>query len=271
MKRLFTLILLITSTLYGQQEFGFQYRLRSSLNKRGKIIETRIEKQKDSILFGRINGQPLYKLIDKEYATEYCINAERIKCNLEFNDTHDTLKISPWFMQSDTRLIDQGNSKPVGFNLDLDYVFYINNWRSTKFKHYPFISIPFYFRQLTATNIPLRFNLRNGEITGDFLNVNVAHFWLWGRTRIYKSPFVKPKNIYGGIGVFVGGSNIEEDSRKLFGINYGVNFLFSWKSVTLVPAFGIENGINSTVNKYNPYFGLGIGVKLIDLYEPGAK
>lgn len=152
----------------------------------------------------------------------------------------------------------------------INYVYHIKKWGNYKKRS---TDIPFRFWQFMATSIPFRSFTKTGKLEGDFLNANATFVKVSGHTRFYKSSFVKPRNRYFAYGPFLGLSTIENPvtSKDEFGLNYGVNIIGSIHGLNIIAAYGFENGFKSETNSVNPYFGFGIGFKLLDTFNPEIK
>ena len=229
-------ILLILSLFFfkgamGQQDFRFKYKLSSE---EGSLIR----KEKTGIWqsFSQTNFE-LLGLITKT------------------SDEHDTLYLKFWPFKT----IGSGDVTVNSTNYCREYAL-IPKWQKGH------VDIPFVFTQFTATSLPMRFNLVDKTVVTDFsLNANLALFRIYGRTRYFHNSFVAPRNRSFGWGIFTGISSITGiESKNELGVNYGLNFLAVFYNLNIVPAIGIENNISRSTH-FTPYFGLGVGFKIISL------
>ena len=199
----------------------------------------------------------------------------------------DTLTVKFWYIDSIRNpdpykdSVNYINSK----NYDSITIYVIKNWRTyfgLKFFNYKFgyhliKDIPFHQRQLTATSLPIRKNLdKEGNFQTDFtFNANLTYLFITGHSRLYKSSFVQPRNRFIGIGPYVGISSMDADSsktpKKTLGLNFGGNLVLNAYNLNLVFAVGIEKGFTAYTKKTTPYFGIGIGFKLVDISTPEIK
>lgn len=285
MKRLLLILGFIlgatVSPTFAQQHFLFKYKISEKLNDNGQLFEV-VKENKRTIKtwIGFIDASSVLKkstsftdtlsIFTNKPKVNYlkrAIGSKPIVGSIKLNESKDTITINPWFAEEGNKLLrDTGNSL-LDINDDNEYVLAITNWSGD----YPHIDVPYTFQQLTATNLPIRYNLKNGQFQADFLNINLAYFWIYGTTRFFKSKFVEQRNRYWGLGPYIGGSTVAEDESKksLFGLNYGINAIGSIYNVSLILALGAETAVSSKQNKFNPYVGLGLGLKLGDVYGPG--
>jgi hypothetical protein len=280
-----TLLGTLSTPAFAQQHFLFKYKLSNKLNDNAQLFEV-IQGKNPTVKrwTGFIDARTIIKsptpstdtLSVFTYKPEITyskrtIGNKALEGSIKLNESKDTLTITPWFVNQGNKLLLDTNKEPVDINDENDYLLAIadSSWDG----RYPHLDMPYTFQQLTATNLPLRYNLKNSQFQADFLNINLAYFWINGTTRFFKSRFVEQRNRYWGIGPYIGGSTVTEDEskRSLFGLNYGANAIFSVYTVSLILAVGAETVISSTQNKFNPYVGLGLGLKLGDVYGPGDK
>jgi len=174
--------------------------------------------------------------------------------------TDDTLFIHFWYINPAKDPVQLKGSKTYinsAYN-DTTFAYYIgdDNWRK--------FDVPFNFWMLTATAIPYAIDLKTGKTNANILDVNLACFYVTGRTRFYKNTDIDPRNIYFGIGPFIGLKPVADDTdaSKAFSFTYGASGLFSIHGVNIVASFGLEK------LHTNPYVGLGIGFSLVNLFDP---
>lgn len=247
MKQLLLFALLCTAFIAGfaQQEikFGYQFRPADFNTDSNKLY---IKKGDNYEL--RQFGQTLRGVISKR--------------------DKDTLFVSLWpGIDASSSTIKLDPSK--GGDED-EYIILVKDWNPAHRK-YKSIDIPFKQQQFTATNIPFRVKFRDSvTLQSEFLNVNVTYLWMWGKTRFYQSKFVTERNRSFAIGPFLGLSTLENPATEKdeFGLNYGINMMFSVNKLHFVIAGGAENGFKKETKRLHPYIGFGMGFKLVEMFEP---
>lgn len=173
--------------------------------------------------------------------------------------TDDTLFIHFWTIDPAN---DPLKTKPAYVNSDNNgdtFAYYIgDDWRT--------LTVPFNYFMLTATAIPYRIDLKTGKTNADILDLNVACFYVLGRTKFFKNTDIDPRNTYFGIGPFVGLLPIPSDTEaaKAFSFTWGASGLYSLHGINFVASFGLEK-IHA-----NPYIGFGIGFNLVNLFDPSS-
>jgi len=178
----------------------------------------------------------------------------------------DSLFINLWDITKD---VSSGKNIITSKDNGSDYVIEIAKWSGIK----PHFDLPYRFVQLMATNIPFRVLTKSGNLESEFLNANVSSVWVRGKTRIFKSEFVVPRNRYWAFGPYFGLTSIDgsEPEKKQFGLNYGVNIMFGIQGINIIGAYGFQNGFKADTKSLQPYFGFGIGFKLLDAFSPEIK
>ncbi len=151
---------------------------------------------------------------------------------------------------------------------DFEYRLNSSDWKNgIKFK------IPFRYRTITAVALPFRLKLDDMSLEADFLNFNIAHMWMFGRTTIYKKTFIEHRHSQWGFGPFAGLTSINNSDGDLkeFGVAYGLNLTFvTIQNITISTAVGYENGFSyAWQNRW--FAGIGLGFKLVELYSPSYK
>lgn len=71
--------------------------------------------------------------------------------------------------------------------------------------------------------------------------------------------------------ILIGPKNGEAyTSTQILGLNYGINAMYSFYNFSLVPAVGCESTFNTPTSEksFSKYFGLGFGIKILNLYSP---
>jgi hypothetical protein len=131
-------------------------------------------------------------------------------------------------------------------------------------------TVPFAYRTITATSLPFRVDLTEGMTQSDFLNFNMAYLWVYGRTKYFKNDDINPRNVYLGVGPYVGLINIivPSSANNAFGLTYGATAVLSIYNINLVSSFGISNGFTKITGTGTPYIGFGIGFNLVSLSDP---
>ena len=247
---------LLTVYCQAQDAFKFNYRFRPSMNPKGDIIEE---------IPGPGGTKPSYRLLD---ATTM-IKMGKIK----ISEGHDSLKLSPWYYTGAgaapnvLRLTTVPNTAyPV---TETNTYSFLIDWTSAATLHhgYRFFDVPFRYSQFAITSLPFRIDFRTGEFKNEFLNANISYLFISGKTRFYKSKFLSTRNTYWGWGPFIGASTVEDDEKKNhFGFNYGLNGVRSIRNINLTLAIGAESCFTSKANDFTPYVGIGLGIKLIELF-----
>jgi hypothetical protein len=231
--------------VFGQQEYKFGYKFDTTYFKKGGL-ELYV-KQGDSYV-RRYFNQPLIGTIDKRN-----------------KDTFDVHFWPPLKLQANNLVVDS-----TGIVHDSDYVVVVKNWKLDERK-YKQLVMPYKHQQLTATNIPFRIKFRDSTTyEGEFLNANVTYLWVCGKTKIFESRFVKPRNYSWSFGPYTGLSEIEnpENEKKEFGFNLGLNVIYATGKLNFVLAGGAEKGFTKGTRKLNPYIGFGFGFSLAETFLP---
>ncbi len=270
------------------QPFKFHYTLKKCLSEteKGTVIETSEDnKTKIPVYRGFIYLKPIggdistdtasiYNFIPKKEMSELKI-IDRVKVGkIAINEDHDTLFFSPWPDYSDKpdEYFKDKNDKVTPIDEEHKYSFAINWSKNKNWFGYYVIKIPFRYGQFAITSIPFRFNLKDGIYKSGFLNANISYLYICGKTKFYESKFIEPRTNYWGFGPYIGASTIEEDKEKktpnIFAFNYGLNLVRSIRNINLSLALGAESGFTTKENAFIPYWGIGIGIKLIEFYEP---
>lgn len=278
MKKVFVFLVITfaaDSLIFGQQHFKFKYKIYPSFSKHGQLFEVyedqsgRIKTWTHFVEDGKGSNSDTLSVFTYIPKITYAARTipERVSGKITLNETKDTFTLVPWYRKNKENFFGAG----MALDPDNNYVFAIakSKWSISKAGN-PYIDIPFVFTELTSTSLPFRVNLRNGDVTGEFLNANLALFRVWGKTRFYRSKFIDARDRYLGVGVYIGGSEIEEEEKKLFGFNYGLNAIAAIYKVQIIVALGAESGISSKANKFNPYLGVGFGVSISDFFSPSA-
>jgi hypothetical protein len=251
-----------------------------SFNTKGKLLINDTEVVK-CLLDGYVKNNPtdsnfIYKINNTPVFKDISLINKIIIGNIKINETHDTLSIEPWYeTNKEAKYFEDKNQNKLGIDDEKSYK-YVINWEKNMTKNgYPIIEIPFEYRQFALTSLPFRFNLKDKKFSADFLNANIAYLWIYGKTKFYKSKFKEPSSNYWGIGPYIGASTISDESEEkkadVFGFNYGINVIWSIQNINLSLALGAESGFTTKKNAFIPYWGIGIGIKLIEFYEPENK
>jgi hypothetical protein len=278
----------------AQREFGFKYVLKPKKFNDITIYERGTGKTKTRVYKGFIQK---YDCIDncKDTLSLFAYSHDSIaqrklnaNASCDIKKTADTLFLSFWYFKgnrevnrynfiiktsfykskanTDERLRDKNSAAPVPINSDNGYYILLNDetLKSLSIRHRQ--------SQLTAISLPFRVNLKNGDFQSNFLNVNASFNLLWGRTRFYRSKFLRPRNYVGGIGPYLGfGAAGNNSNSRVFALNYGLDFIFSLYNFQIIPALGLESRFDTSKNFFTPYVGVGLGFKLADLAQPGGK
>ena len=124
--------------------------------------------------------------------------------------------------------------------------------------------IPFSYWILTATSIPYKIDLKTGTTYSNFLDANIAGYYMMGRTRYYQNTDIDPRNFSFGVGGYLGLNKVPDQSplTNAFGLTYGGSAVLSVFSVNLVGAVGFQKFLRE------PYFGIGFGFNLVSLFTP---
>lgn len=278
---LFTIsVCLFSMSVVAQQDFRYGYLFKKSkLQDGGKwflvgdtsktILDTigGFKFSSDSILITK------KVKIQKQTRTSKLMATESLK-GIITERNQDTLFIKFWDITGKNDSW-KGNAKYINSTDNgEDYMYVIDStgWKSRK-RGGRYFDLPFRFQQFTATSLPFRVLTKTGTLESDFLNANVAYLLFGGRTRIYKSEFVNPRNRYWGGGIYAGLSSIDntETSKKEFGLNYGANIVFAFQNLNLIAAYGFQNGFKTATKEIQPYIGFGIGFKLVETFTPEIK
>jgi hypothetical protein len=127
--------------------------------------------------------------------------------------------------------------------------------------------------QVAAINLFYRYYLNGIGPGGSFTNANAAVYWILGTTKFYPSGFLQPKSSFWGFGPFVGFSSAPSVSgEKASGgavtdFNAGVSVFYSFWGFQLSAGYGLDFLAS---NNIAPYFGLGVGFKLITLTKAAS-
>lgn len=283
MKRIIRLYIAMTmlSTACYSQAHKFHYNLGKDSKINGSLMGE-IDEIKGVIYFGYNELNPIIIPFVQDttsiyrYETKSNLEPLEIIANIKvgtikINESHDTLFLEPWYSVevNPAKQMKRKDGTELSINNDIKYCFAIDWKKNTKIK------IPFYYSQFAVTSLPFRFNLKDKKFSSDFLNANVAYLFIWGKTKFYKSKFLEPRSDYWGIGPYIGASTISDDSEEkkpdVFGFNYGINVVKSIQNINLSFAMGAESGFTTKKNAFIPYWGIGLGIKLIELYEPENK
>jgi hypothetical protein len=254
---------IIIPKTYGQQEFKVRYFFSHK-----KFLAANLNMVTEQPNSNVVNGYvlqhdgtklPIHGITQPKIITPKTIH-RKLKGIIDFRDG-DMLYFHFWDITSGPTLsptyvtaADNGN----------DFTYQINWNRKGNF------SIPFSYRILTATNIPFKYDFFTKTTKADFLNFNLAYFFVFGRTKIYENDDIKPRNFYFGIGPYAGITSIEDNTQgfKRFGITYGASTVFSFYGLNLVESFGLENGFTNETSNPHFYIGIGLGYNLISLFDP---
>lgn len=267
---IYTLIIFfmcISLSTWGQPPVRFNYQVAPDFSTKGRLIE--VSENSAGV---------------KTY-TPRTIVREFKAGKITINETHDTLTIVPWYNtsnpkdQSTTAYLQDNSGSDTTFSDESTYVYEIN-WARHRVRNilgtsYPIAKVPFRFGQFAVTSLPFRINLHTGEFQNEFLNANIAYLFVYGKTKFYKSKFLEPRSNYWAFGPYIGASTVKEtengEEKDAFGFNYGVNAVRSISNINLTMALGAETSFKSKANAFNPYIGIGLGIKLIEFYEPENK
>lgn len=270
-------IMLFNST-YAQQEFKFKYILKKDLLDRGVLREKVVVSGFKSKTFDSwyINGKDTVKIYSFSDSIRWdkrkLLDGRQLLATIEGGS--DTFKIKPWYAPPQYKYLQDAAGNELPLNNDAEYMFVLSSDEyDLTWKGYPYISIPYQFRQLTATNIPFIYNLTTEKFTANLLNANLTYLWLLGHTRYYKSKFVTAKNWYYGAGPFAGFNiyEVSDSDEKKVGLNAGINGTISFYNFNFLLAAGAQKKFDTAEDKVELYIGFGIGFKLIDVFTPNGK
>ncbi|MFD2585034.1 hypothetical protein ACFSR6_21230 [Pedobacter vanadiisoli] len=254
-KILLTALLVISFNQVNAQENVF----RSGFVFKKKYIDnTNISIYKISEETDRTTGKLTKKFEKKEiYNKLIGVIKERNK---------DSLFVHFWDI---TKNVSSTNNIITSEDNGSDYVIEVKKWNGNR-SH---LDLPYRFVQLMATNIPFRVLTKSGNLESEFLNANVSLVWVKGKTRLFKSEFVEPRNRYWALGPYFGLTAIDgsDTEKKQFGLNYGVNVMAGIQGINIIAAYGFQNGFKSDTKSIQPYFGFGIGFKLLEAFSPQIK
>jgi len=248
--KLIIFFLVVFTTAYSQQDFKFKYNFKKILSQRGVTLN-------------------VYDKAEKKYFLRTTSLTKLNGVLSKFSEERDTLFIRLWPNDIPT---DTGH--PTNLSESDNYSKFIilvdeNSYPTVR--GYKGFDLPFTSWQLFAVNIPLRFNLKDGTVGSEFINANISFSRIWGRTRIFKSEFIKPRNLYGGAGIFAGFGGIKNSKDEdEVGINYGFNTIFSIYNINLIGTIGLETGL-SKYGVTNPFAGVGIGFDLFSITGTDPK
>jgi len=190
----------------------------------------------------------------------------------------DTLFIHFWDIakSKDGPNLHVGSPDTVNINdngKEFAYVITKEQWEDnpTFIHNYHRFRVPYKYQTITATNIPFRINVDSGNLIGEFTNFNLTYLWVFGRTKIFKKPFIEPRNFHVGIGPFAGLTSLETDEANKtmgLGISYGFNAVFSLSNFNLVGSCGFDTGFKGEAKKNDFWVGFGVGFNLVNLFNP---
>ena len=130
------------------------------------------------------------------------------------------------------------------------------------------MTIRFSEQQFSAVSIFYRYYFNGVGPGGSFTNANAAYYWIWGSTKFYTGQFIQPTNKYWGIGPYVGFSSPpssgggKSTSGQVTDLNLGASIFYSLLGLQLSAAYGFDFITSKNVA---PYFGIGVGFKLINV------
>lgn len=276
----FTIVLLKTYPAFSQP-FKFHYNLKKCLNECGQFRSVH-DLEKARVYWGLLGTNSdttsIYRWKIGTDLKWYDIENKIKSGKVQINDTHDTLFFSPWYVTNDPLFIKiHGTKTEVAISDDTTYCFVID-WNADANKNIfgtYVLSIPFYYSQFAVTSLPFRFNIKDKAFSNDFLNANITYLFIFGKTKFFQSKFLEPRSNYWGFGPYIGASTIKDgadkDGADIFGFNYGLNAVRSIRNIDLSLALGAEGGFTNRYNSFIPYVGIGLGLKLIEFYEPENK
>lgn len=220
------------------------------------------------------------------------------------NKSHDTLYIALWNFGE--KKMKKYSLQPLA---DSTYIFHIGrypfyqddsvsrknlpgNWRKFRYRGIDglpkWYAVPYAHAFLGATTIPFRVSVWDWSADKDFLNANINAGYLWGRTRFYKFDDIKPRNFSFGLGLYLGFVEIEDSvsNKERLGLSWGINIVGNvFNNLSIIGSFGVNsnfgkkydlqaalpNGGTNWKVMLQPYFGIGIGYKLYDIYQIGIS
>lgn len=185
---------------------------------------------------------------------------------------NDSLFISFWPIVKEAATYTTNKAVVNSTNNNDDFVFVIN---TSYWDTHRVLKIPYRTWQITATSLPFRVLAfrKAGNLESDFLNANVAYVKVFGTTKVYQSEFIETRNTSIAVGPYLGLSSIDNTlaNRKEFGLNGGINAIYALQSFNITGAVGLQQGFREGTNELQPYFGFGIGFKLVEVFAPEIK
>lgn len=288
------LSLIFTSSKGQEMEYGFGYLFKSSLSFKGALFviqngtTTRTDNvgkinANDLILADSVNPNQVFKnrsdvqiinqvnVETKTYTPKTISNKLKGVITKRSKDGNaDSLFIRFWDIKNEPVALTANTSIVNSTNNGQDFVFVIS---PTYWNSHRSLQIPYRTFQFTATNLPFRILTKSGGLESEFLNANVSYIKTFGHTKIYKSEFIEPRNWSLSVGPYIGLSAIDNTltDKKEFGLNYGLNGIYTVQNFNITAALGLQNGFKEGTKSLEPYIGFGIGFKLIELFTPEIK
>lgn len=246
----------------AQQSENFGYRLTKKVLKHG-------------ILYVDINPE--------DTMLEIITNDSFPFCDIK-SYSNDTLTIQFWDIKaphsSDKPATNSQTSNLSSIHNGKLCYFKITKW--DKIKAFSFFSFKSYTREglrlpyryfgITAVNLPFRIVFDSViNVESQFLNLNLAGLWHFGKTRIYKNHNIPVSTREFGFGPFFGLRAIERENHLQdgFGLNLGACLTYSFNKLQILGGLGIE--CNFFEKKSRSFMTFGIGYEIFSQFEPEFK
>lgn len=263
-KLIFFLVLFSVSiqTASAQQEENFGYLFNESLGNYGSLY----------VHLPTNDETPRLKAV---------VNRSAPLCNITKRNK-DTLEIIFWDIVSKRDLvhyqIDSSAYSSIYNGSTCSFV--IKKWDKIKafnyFKLYSYkregIKFPYRYFGFSALQLPFRiiYGETDERLQSEFLNLNLAGLWHYGKVTIFKNPNIPVSTREFGVGPFLGLRAIEgsTERRNAFGVNIGLCITYSFHKLQLILGQGLELDFSKKNHYGSIYTSFGIGYEIFSQFEP---